>query len=83
MAVTCSYMCYASVVPPAGAGIFSGPGRPYDASDLGSLSLLSAVIKEGLRLLPPTPLGGVRVCVEDDTELCGYKVPKVGGSRVT
>lgn len=56
----------------------AAPVRPFDASDLGSLPLLSAVIKEGLRLLPPTPLGGVRVCTTDDAELCGYQVPKVG-----
>jgi cytochrome P450 len=65
-----------SVVVRAGDG--SSPARPYDASDLGSLPLLTAVIKEGLRLLPPTPLGGVRVCTADDTQLCGHNVPKVG-----
>lgn len=51
--------------------------RAFEASDWGRLPLLSAVVKEGLRLLPPTPLGGVKVCTTDDTELCGFKVPKV------
>jgi cytochrome P450 len=60
------------------AGDNGTPGRAFEASDLGQLPFLTAVVKEGLRLLPPTPLGGVRVCTEDDTILCGFKVPKVG-----
>lgn len=67
---------------PVGDSSSPTTGRTYDASDLGSFPLLTAVIKEGLRLLPPTPLGGVRVCTADDTQLCGHKVPKVGAKTV-
>ena len=48
-----------------------------DASDLGKLSYMSAVIKEVLRVCAPAPLGGNRV-VSEDTDICGYTVPKVG-----
>lgn len=53
-------------------------GRAFDASDLGRLPLLSAVIKESLRLCHPVPFGGIRQVVQEGgTDICGYKLPKV------
>jgi hypothetical protein len=66
------------VLSTCAGGSSSQDQAPFKPSDLGSLPLLTAVIKEALRLLPPTPLGGVRVCTEDNVQLCGFKVPKVG-----
>lgn len=52
-------------------------GREFAASDLNRLPLLSAAIKEALRLCTPVPYGGTRHVVDDGgAELCGYKVPK-------
>ena len=54
------------------------PGRPFDASDLGRLPLLSAAIKETLRVCAPAPFGGMRhVVQEGGVDMCGYNVPKV------
>eukprot|EP00878_Enallax_costatus_P040161 GHUV01046166.1.p1 GENE.GHUV01046166.1~~GHUV01046166.1.p1 ORF type:complete len:121 (-),score=11.14 GHUV01046166.1:202-564(-) len=60
------------------------PGvRDIEASDLGKLSYMSAVIKEVLRVCAPAPLGGNRR-VGEDTDICGYTVPKASGySSVT
>ena len=53
-------------------------GRDFEASDLGRLPLLSAVIKEGLRLCAPAPFGGTRHVVDEHgAQLCGFHVPKV------
>lgn len=53
-------------------------GRDFKASDLGRLPLLSAVIKETLRLCAPAPFGSTRhVADKDGAELCGFHVPKV------
>lgn len=38
---------------------------------------MSAVIKEVLRVCPPAPWGGNKVTVDEDTDICGYKAPKV------
>jgi hypothetical protein len=63
--------------------LVGGCGRPFDASDLGRLPLLSAVIKESMRVCPPAPFGGFRRFVQEEgAELCGYHVPKVGKHRV-
>lgn len=54
--------------------------RDFAASDLGRLALLSAVIKEALRLCTPAPYGGARHVVnQEGATLCGYHVPTVGG----
>jgi cytochrome P450 len=58
----------------------SSAGRDPEASDLGRLPLLSAVIKEALRVCPPAPFGGSRICPVDGVDMCGYKVDKVGGA---
>jgi hypothetical protein len=40
--------------------------------------LLSAVIKETLRVCAPAPFGGTRwVVQEEGVDMCGYNVPKV------
>lgn len=52
--------------------------RDIEANDLGKLSYMSGLIKEVLRACPPAPWGGNKVTVDEDTELCGYRVPKVG-----
>lgn len=55
-----------------------GTGCPFEASDLGRLPLLSAVIKEALRVCAPAPFGGTRYVVQEEgVELCGFHVPKV------
>ncbi|GAB3206175.1 cytochrome P450 [Marinactinospora thermotolerans] len=48
-------------------------GRPPDEEDLPKLELLQAVLKESLRLLPPTPLS-MRYAAEE-CELGGYRIP--------
>jgi cytochrome P450 len=53
-------------------------GAPPTVDDLGRLTLLDAVIKESMRLLPPVPIHP-RV-VAKDSELGGYRFP--AGSEV-
>ena len=56
----------------------TSPGKPFSAADLNRLPLLSAVIKESLRLCTPVPFGSSRHVVEDEgAEVCGYHIPKV------
>jgi cytochrome P450 len=58
------------------------PGRPFAASDLGRLPLLSAVIKESLRLCTPVPWGATRHVVDEEgVELLGHYLPKVRLTR--
>lgn len=57
----------------------TSPGKPFSAADLNRLPLLSAVIKESLRLCTPVPFGSSRHVVEEEgAEVCGYHIPKVG-----
>lgn len=60
----------------------SSPGRSFEASDLGRLPVLSAVIKESLRVCPPAPFGGSRICPTDNVDLCGHTIHKVCSSDV-
>jgi len=54
-------------------------GRDFEASDLGHLPLLSAVIKETLRLCAPAPMGAMKyVENQEGADMCGHHVPKVG-----
>ncbi|KZV46685.1 hypothetical protein F511_37995 [Dorcoceras hygrometricum] len=52
-----------------------GKQRWVQESDLKDLVYLQAVVKETLRLVPPLPLSVPHVAAED-TELCGYFIPK-------
>jgi cytochrome P450 len=52
----------------------AGQGRVHEAA-LGDVVYLRAVIKEILRLHPPIPLAP-RVCLDDDSKVQGYDVPK-------
>jgi len=72
---------YIAVLCPVAPGGGSTTGRDFEASDLGRLPLLSAVIKEALRLCTPVPYGGSReVVTEEGADLGGYHVPKVSRS---
>ncbi|XP_047328120.1 cytochrome P450 CYP82D47-like [Impatiens glandulifera] len=59
--------------------IFVGKGRIVEESDIPNLVYLQAVIKEALRLYPPSPLGGPRE-VTQDCVVGGYHV--AAGTRL-
>ncbi|CAL1380572.1 unnamed protein product [Linum trigynum] len=52
-----------------------GKQRPVNESDIPNLTYLQAIVKETLRLYPPSPLSGPRVFTEDRT-VHGYRVRK-------
>ncbi|XP_062102247.1 cytochrome P450 CYP82D47-like [Humulus lupulus] len=56
-----------------------GGERNVDESDIQNLVYLQAIIKETIRLYPPSPLV-LRAAKEDCTLTCGYHVPK--GARL-
>ncbi|KAF6250905.1 cytochrome P450 [Scenedesmus sp. NREL 46B-D3] len=49
--------------------------RDIDQADFSRLPLMSAVIKETLRLCPPAPWGGTKLAPQD-VQLCGHTVKK-------
>eukprot|EP00892_Ulva_mutabilis_P004477 jgi/Ulvmu1/2400/UM133_0001.1 len=61
------------------AGLLAEPGRPPPRAiardDLARMTVLGAVCHESLRLLPPSPVGGLRE-LGKDTKIGGYMVPK-------
>lgn len=63
------------------AAAAAASGRDFEAPGLGHLPLLSAVIKETLRLYAPAPMGAMKhVENQEGADLCGHHVPKVGGA---
>mmetsp|Transcript_30318 Transcript_30318/g.67212 ORF Transcript_30318/g.67212 Transcript_30318/m.67212 type:complete len:507 (+) Transcript_30318:261-1781(+) len=61
-----------------GLGLLAGPGRPSPRElvweDVSRLTYLAAVIKEGLRIMPPAGVVGFRQ-THRDIKICGYDVP--------
>ena len=57
-----------------------GQDRNVDESDIQNLVYLQAIVKETLRLYPPSPLVGLRAATEDCTLSSGYQVR--GGTRL-
>ena len=55
--------------------IHIGKGRHLGELDIKSLVYLQAIVKETLRLYPPTPIISLRAAMEDCTLSLGYHVP--------
>lgn len=49
--------------------------RHLDESDIKNLVYLQAIVKETLRLYPPTPIIGLRAAMQDCTLSAGYHIP--------
>ncbi|CAD7698928.1 unnamed protein product [Ostreobium quekettii] len=48
----------------------------FTYSDIASLSYLTMVTKEAMRMFPITPLGTARITTRDGERVCGYRLPK-------
>ncbi|TKY70527.1 Cytochrome P450 82A3 [Spatholobus suberectus] len=54
---------------------YIGKDRNVEESDITKLVYLQAIVKETLRLYPPSPLITLRAAMEDCTFSCGYRIP--------
>ncbi|KAL2348438.1 hypothetical protein Fmac_002438 [Flemingia macrophylla] len=52
-----------------------GKDRNVEESDIANLVYLQAIVKETLRLYPPSPIITLRAAMEDCTFSCGYHIP--------
>ncbi|KAK7252861.1 hypothetical protein RIF29_37106 [Crotalaria pallida] len=55
--------------------IHIGKDRNVEESDIKKLVYLQAVVKETMRLYPPSPIITLRAAMEDCTFSCGYHIP--------